>query len=201
MGLLHKKDWGEHPHPLSVLVNPKAYGHQILFRREVLPLIHQFETYNVSYDSLVYTLCSSMGDVKYINQVLVHWRRHENASTFTSRQANKNKLYGYYTALCALHDHTKRQISREYFRLYQRIQFKFKPDRQVIACMKTGTLYEIIKAGLICVHYRNELFPQKDKGVLCILKSFFLPLFFIRDYGLGIIRPSKVRLNTPGKMQ
>ena len=31
MGLLHKKDWGEHPHPLSVLVNPKAYGHQILF--------------------------------------------------------------------------------------------------------------------------------------------------------------------------
>lgn len=201
MGLLHKKDWGEHPHPLSVLVNPKAYGHQILFRREVLPLIHQFETYNVSYDSLVYTLCSSMGDVKYINQVLVHWRRHENASTFTSRQANKNKLYGYYTALCALHDHTKRQISREYFRLYQRIQFKFKPDRQVIACMKTGTLYEIIKARLICVHYRNELFPQKDKGVLCILKSFFLPLFFIRDYGLGIIRPSKVRLNAPGRMQ
>ena len=81
MGLLHKKDWGEHPHPLSVLVNLKQYGHQILFRREVLPLIHQFETYNVSYDSLVYTLCSSMGDVKYINQVLVHWRRHENAST------------------------------------------------------------------------------------------------------------------------
>ena len=72
---------------------------------------------------------------------------------------------------------------------------------RVIACMKTGTLYEIIKAGLICVHYRNELFPQKDKGVLCILKSFFLPLFFIRDYGLGIIRPSKVRLNAPGKMQ
>ena len=60
---------------------------------------------------------------------------------------------------------------------------------------------EITAAGLICVHYRNELFPQKDKGVLCILKSFFLPLFFIRDYGLGIIRPSKVRLNAPGKMQ
>ena len=71
MGLLHKKDWGEHPHPLSVLVNPKKHtGIRFFFRREVLPLIHQFETYNVSYDSLVYTLCSSMGDVKYINQVL-----------------------------------------------------------------------------------------------------------------------------------
>ena len=179
MGLLHKKDWGEHPHPLSVLVNPKAYGHQILFRREVLPLIHQFETYNVSYDSLVYTLCSSMGDVKYINQVLVHWRRHENASTFTSRQANKNKLYGYYTALCALHDHTKRQISREYFRLYQRIQFKFEPDRQVIACMKAGTLY-------LCPLQKRTVPAEKQRSSL-YLKKFLLALILysrlrIRNY-------------------
>jgi len=44
------------------------------------------------YDSLVYTLCSSMGDVKYINQVLVHWRRHENASTSDEKESDARML-------------------------------------------------------------------------------------------------------------
>lgn len=188
MGLLHKKNWGLHPHPLSILVNPKAYGHQILFRQEALPLIQSFETYNVSYDSLVYTLCSSIGTVKYIQSVLVHWRRHESATTYTHKKTNKNKLYGYYTALKALNDSQKRQVTRDYFRLCQNIEFQFKDCNKVAQHMSIGSLFEIGRACLICVKHRKELFPNKEKSVPRSLKSFFLPLFFIRDYGQGIVR-------------
>lgn len=188
MGLLHKKNWGEYPHPMSVLINPKAYGHQLLFHRDMLPLIKQFENYNVSYDSLVYTLCSSVGNVKYLQQILVHWRRHETATTFTGKRVNKNRLYGYYTALKSLNDSSKRKITRDYFQLCQQVHFNYAANNKLVTYMKSGTLFGIMRAGLLCAKNRQVLFPQKEKGIPRGIKSFFLPLFFIRDYGLGIIR-------------
>lgn len=49
------------------------------------------------------------------------------------------------------------------FACINEIQFKFEPDRQVIASMKAGTLYEIIRAGLICVLTETNYSRRKTK--------------------------------------
>lgn len=188
LGLLHRKPWPRHPHPFGVLINPKAYGHQILFRREALPHIAAFADRNVSYDSLIYTLCAQLGPVRYVDRVLVHWRRHAEATTFTGRKVNRNRLYGYYTALRALPKKQNRRIVRRYFALCESLPLALPDARRMARLMASGSLYNLFRTSLLCMRHRRELLPDETSPAMSRLKAFFLPLFFLRDYGLGIVR-------------
>lgn len=187
LGKLHRKKLMQYPYPLSAVLMPVSFGHQIMFRKEALPLLKEFSNYNLSYDYFLYTLCSSIGKIKYIDEPLVHWRRHDDAATYSGRQGSDNKIYGYYKAVCSLFLRSNRETTKNYFKLCTQINFPDKNVSTITRHMSKGTLAHIYKACCLCRKHKQELVTDKA-GMIQSIRAFFIPLFFIRDYGCYIFR-------------
>ena len=171
---------------LYAALYPRAYGHQILFRKDVLERTRPFWGYNVSYDYLLFTLASSMGRVRYLHTPLVYWRRHEEAATYTAHPHKAGKWEGYLRAIRALRQSGNRQSTRLYFSLLQQIPFYDNAAQQAVRLLAKGNLRGILSACLLCLRHRQEAAPGAQ-GAVQRLRAFFLPLFFIRDHGRYII--------------
>lgn len=187
LGKLHRKKLVQYPHSISSLLMPQSFGHQIMFRKEVLPLLKSFSNYNLSYDYFMCTLCSSIGKIKYIDEPLVRWRRHDNAATYSGKHGSDNKIYGYYRAISSLFLHSNRNTTKDYFRLCSRIDFQNKDVNTVVQYMSRGTLWHLLKVCYLCRKYKQELVPSKTR-IIQNARACFIPLFFIRDYGCYILR-------------
>lgn len=187
LGKLHRKKLEQYPYPISTLLMPQSFGHQIMFRKEILPILEPFGNYNLSYDYFLYTLCGSRGQVKYVDTPLVYWRRHNSAATYTDRHGSENKIYGYYRAMRSLFYHSNRKTTKEYFELCSQMDFRHKESGTIVRYMSKGSLWYILKSCALCTKYKKELVPDKQ-GVIQYLRAFFIPLFFIRDYGCYILR-------------
>lgn len=171
---------------LYAALYPRAYGHQILFRKDVLERTRPFWGYNVSYDYLLFTLASSMGRVRYLHTPLVYWRRHEEAATYNAHPHKAGKWEGYIRAIRALRQSGNRQSTRLYFSLLQQIPFYDNAAQQAVRLLAKGNLRGILSACLLCLRHRQEAAPGAH-GAVQRLRAFFLPLFFIRDHGRYII--------------
>lgn len=171
---------------LYAALYPRAYGHQILFRKDVLERTRPFWGYNVSYDYLLFTLASSMGRVRYLHTPLVYWRRHEEAATYNAHPHKAGKWEGYLRAIRALRQSGNRQSTRLYFSLLQQIPFYDNAAQQAVRLLAKGNLRGILSACLLCLRHRQEAAPGAQ-GAVQRLRAFFLPLFFIRDHGRYII--------------
>ena len=172
--------------PLYAALYPRAYGHQILFRKDVLERTKPFGGYNVSYDYLLFTLASSMGRVRYLHTPLVYWRRHEEAATYNAHPHKAGKWEGYLRAIRALRQSGNRQSTRLYFSLLQQIPFYDNAAQQAVRLLAKGNLRGILSACLLCLRHRQEAAPGAH-GAVQRLRAFFLPLFFNRDHGRYII--------------
>ena len=171
---------------LYAALYPRAYGHQILFRKDVLERTRPFWGYNVSYDYLLFTLASSMGRVRYLHTPLVYWRRHEEAATYNAHPHKAGKWEGYLRAIRALRQSGNRQSTRLYFSLLQQIPFYDNAAQQAVRLLAKGNLRGILSACLLCLRHRQEAAPGAQ-GAVQRLRAFFLPLFFVRDHGRYII--------------
>ena len=171
---------------LYAALYPRAYGHQILFRKDVLERTRPFWGYNVSYDYLLFILASSMGRVRYLHTPLVYWRRHEEAATYNAHPHKAGKWEGYLRAIRALRQSGNRQSTRLYFSLLQQIPFYDNAAQQAVRLLAKGNLRGILSACLLCLRHRQEAAPGAQ-GAVQRLRAFFLPLFFIRDHGRYII--------------
>lgn len=187
LGKLHRKKLVQYPHPASAVLMPQSFGHQIMFIKEALPLLEAFSDYNLSYDYFIYTLCSSIGKIKYIDEPLVRWRRHDDAATYSGKHGSDNKLYGYYRAIRSLFLHSNRETTKDYFKLCTQIDFGNKDINTIVRYMSKGTLWHLFKVCYLCQKYKQELVTDKT-GMIQGVRAFFIPLFFIRDYGCYILR-------------
>jgi Glycosyltransferases involved in cell wall biogenesis len=187
MGKLHTKALPEYSPPIKALLMPQSYGHQMMFGKEVLPFLKKFQGLNLSYDYFIYTLCVSLGKIKYLDEALVCWRRHTTAATFSGRNISDNKIYGYIRAIRSLFIRSNRQTTEKYFKLCTEIDFKDKDLNRITRYMSRGTLWQVIRVSIICLRYRHSLAPE-TKGILQYVRSLFVPLFFIRDHGRYILK-------------
>lgn len=187
LGKLHKKPLPRLTSSLSAILMPQSFGHQILFKKEIITALRPFTDFNLSYDYFIYTISTSIGPVKYTDTPLVRWRRHNHAATFSEKKKSASKWKGYWTALEALSNTANRNTTSRYFQLCRQIHFQEKDTNTVIQNMSTGKLADILKTCYLCLKYRKELVTDK-KGIIAYLRAFFIPLFFIRDYGSYIIR-------------
>lgn len=81
----------------------------------------------------------------------------------------------------------QQEYNKPLLSLCRQIHFQEKDTNTVIQNMSTGKLADILKTCYLCLKYRKELVTDK-KGIIAYLRAFFIPLFFIRDYGSYIIR-------------
>ena len=172
--------------PLAAALYPRAYGHQLLCRRDVLERLDPFMDKNVSYDYLLFTLASSIGPVRYLHTPLVQWRRHEEAATFRADTRKAGKWEGYRRAISSLWQRENRLSTARYFSLLQQVPFYDATARQAVRLMAKGDLRGILRASVLCLRHKREAAPGVP-GLVQSLRAFFLPLFFIRDHGRYII--------------
>lgn len=172
---------------LFLLMKPYVPGHECFFNRRILPLFTQAveQERNISYDSLLMLAAVASGHVKFVNEGLVYWRRHPQATSYNT-SGKYNLLSGLLTAIKSLGDTSKRDVTRRYFQAVSSYPFS---DRQAVLAannMKKGTLAGILKTCCICHRRRKQLYPYAN-FLQAFIKSFFTPLYFIRDCSKFVI--------------
>lgn len=172
---------------ISVL-KPFVLGHQIMFDCRLLADIQYFIDHSYPYDYYIFLKAMSIGTVKYIDKPLVKWRRHNLAITYVEKNKNEKGLVGYYKSLLSLRDKNKRERSASYFYgIRKYVHYNDESLNRVIALMAKGDLLSIMRASFICLMNYRKLYPGKLRLVI-LLRSFFVPIFFIDKYGKGIVK-------------
>lgn len=187
IGKLHSRPLTEFPSSLNALMIPRSYGHQIMFRKDIKELLKPFALLNLSYDYFIYSLSGVTGKIKYIDMPLVRWRRHENASTFSKQKHSEGKINGYIKAIEALFKRSNMNTTRNYFRLYKSISITDKTTKKITDKMSEINFANFISICYLCYKHKAELISDCS-GIKQSLRSFFIPLFFVRDYGQYILR-------------
>lgn len=176
-------------HETYLLLKPYIPGHQCFFSNKIIPELKRLfkEEPNLSYDSLICLVSKALGDIVYWNVGLMYWRRHPNAVSYISNPQAIGKLKGFILACKSLKDVEKRKKTKDYFRLVSTVPLKESSSICITKYMKTGSLLDLFKACCVCIKYQKELCPQ-EKRFSSSLKTFLMPLYFIRDSSSFIIR-------------
>lgn len=189
LGLLHTRPLPALIPSLGAVLYPRAYGHQILFRRELCPALAAFADREVSYDYLIYTVAAARGALHYVHRPLVLWRRHEAATTFNPAARKAGKWDGYLLALRALRQSGNRERTCRYFALLRdNVTFSEACVARAVRRMARGSLSGLLSACRLCLRHNREAVPDVRDAWTRRLRAFFLPLFFVRDHGRYIIR-------------
>ncbi len=186
--LFYRKPMPVHPDAVSSTLYPVAYGHQMLFCRDVAIMLGRFAQYRISFDYLTYNVAAAMGRIAYVDEPLTCWRRYTGATTYSPDGASASRWSGYAAALRALRNKSNRKVSARYFFLLaSTVPFRDRMARRMARLMATGRTFDIFCACLFCAFHPHRA-EYRAHGLLAVLRAFFLPLAFIRDHGRYIIR-------------
>ncbi|RHR37359.1 glycosyltransferase [Parabacteroides sp. AF18-52] len=176
-------------HETYLLLKPYIPGHQCFFSNKILSELKRLFRVepNLSYDSLICLVSKALGDIVYRDVGLIYWRRHPKAVSYINHPQRIGKLQGFILACKSLKDIEKRKKTKDYFRLVSTVPLKQPSSICIVKYMKTGSLLDIFKACCVCLKYQKELYPQ-EKRFSSSLKTFLIPLYFIRDSSCFIIR-------------
>ena len=188
LGLLHTRSLPPVIPSLGAMLYPRAYGHQMMFRRELLSALARFIPDGISYDYLIYTVAAAAGPLRYVHQSLVQWRRHTEATTFNPSPRKSGKWDGYLRAVEALRQPDNRERTRRYFAvLAERMAFSSPLLAKAVNGMARSNLGALLSVCRLCLHHDREAVPDVQEKTTRRLRAFFLPLFFVRDHGRYII--------------
>ena len=189
LGLLHTRPLPACIPSLGATLYPRAYGHQILFRRELCAVLAAFAGCEVSYDYLICTVAAARGAVHYVHRPLVLWRRHAAATTLPASAEKTGKWSGYLRAVEALRLPDNRERTRRYFSLLRdKVPFANPLTERAVRRMGQGSLCALLAVCWLCLCHSREAAPEARDARTRRLRAFFLPLFFVRDHGRYIIR-------------
>lgn len=186
IGLLHKHELSLVLDPLISVLYPRSYGHQIMFSREVQKKAAIFCDENVSYDYLLYSIGCSLTPIRYVSQSLVYWRRYELAVTYVKSARKMGKWNGYVKAIESLFNISNRERTKRYFSLLSNLSFFDVDSQKAVRKMAKNTIFSILSVCFLCLKHRKSI-GMKMSNLQRLLRTFFLPLFFIRDHGRYIV--------------
>lgn len=172
---------------LFLLMKPYVPGHECFFSRTILPRFMEAvkKEHRISYDSLLMLAAVTCGPIEFINEALVYWRRHPRATSYHSG-SHYSLLKGLMSAVQALSHTDKRKITQRYFTALSTYPFADHASAKIIRYMQKGNLWGILQSCMLCLCNRKQLYPYHNPLQSCI-KSFFTPLYFIRDCSQFII--------------
>ena len=110
------------------------------------------------------------GPIGFINEALVYWRRHPQATSYLSG-SRYSLLKGLVSAVQTLNNTDKRKITQRYFMALSDYPFTDYASAKIIRCMKKGNLWGILQSCMLCCHNRKQLYPYHNPLQSCI-KSF-----------------------------
>lgn len=166
---------------IYLLFKPFVPGHECFFSRRILPLYMTAvdKEHHISYDSLLMVAAEVSGNIGFLNEGLTYWRRHSQATSINSHH-HYGLLGGWLSAFKALQNPEKRSIAQRYFQAVSSFPFRSFRAASAVKAMTGNTTFGILKACCLCLLEHKQLYPYHGLMASCI-KSFFTPLYFLRD--------------------
>ncbi len=171
-------------------------GHTLLFKRELLamipPLEHPFYTVSL-YDAALSITAAAYGSIVYINKVLVNFRRHTAASTYTDY---RKSLPSWHNALIELtwglkHYHEAREIALPIYYgklllleyIEEDVHTSFFPYAKKIMSLECKhNLLSILRLQLLFIKYHKFLFHTNGGGFIKLLRAMLYPFMQLYMY-------------------
>lgn len=165
---------------LRLVMKPFIPGHECLFTAEALPLINRLylQENKLAYAYIIAIVCSTLGNICYLNEDLVYWRRHAGAATNIAQKKSDGATAGMIHSLRSLFDKEKKSIPARYFKAISILELKSPVTKKVIEKMQ-GSTANICKACLVCGTHTDMFF--KKKSMRNRIKALFTPLHLIRE--------------------
>lgn len=165
---------------LRLIMKPFIPGHECLFTKEALPLVNQLylQENKLAYAYIIAIACSTLGNICYLNEDLVYWRRHAGAATHITRKKADGATAGMIHSLRSLFDKEKKSIPARYFKAISILEFKSPVAKRVVKQMQ-GSTADICKACIACGTHTDMFF--KKKSIRNRIKALFTPLHLIRE--------------------
>lgn len=166
-------------------------GHSLLFRRSLLTDImpEDNELYHVSFYDVAFDLAAGAFDsIAYTNEVLVDFRRHDDATTYTDKDYNKHNSPSVGNALYMLrwcisnYKHVRPKARRFW---HARLAFLKAIDADTESCRSTIRMLELdlqdgllptIKLQWLFVKNYKILFHTTGGGIVRLIRAFLFPL-------------------------
>lgn len=164
-----------------LLFKPFVPGHECFFDKRILPLYMRAvnEEHRISYDSLLMVAAEVSGTIGFLNEGLTYWRRHPQATSINSHH-HYGVLKGWLSAFKAWLNPAKRSIAQRYFLAVSSFPFRSTRASNAVRAMAEGTVSGVLKTCWLCLLEHKQLYPYQNLMSSCI-KSFFTPLYFLRD--------------------
>lgn len=169
---------------VSILLRNCVVGHTALFRKDLLPKSQLiWDNGIISYDALLGFFVSSKGTTYYLDHALTFWRRHENCVSGRNVAVRKRNsgIWGYYYVFCSLINIRQSKIVSKYFTVLKPIFEQNKQLYPIVLYLSNPSLRNLIKCGLYCVRFKDELEPDVTNSLHKWIRAFSLPFFRYRD--------------------
>lgn len=114
--------------------------------------------HRISYDSLLMLAAVTCGPIRFINEALVYWRRHPQATSYLS-SSHYSLLKGLVSAVQTLSNKDKRKITQRYFMALSDYPFTDYAAAKIIRCMKKGIYGAFCKAVCSAATTVNSFIP------------------------------------------
>lgn len=169
-------------------------GHTLLFRRELLeelPCIdHSIYRYSM-YDAVLSIVAAGKESIVFIDKVLVNFRRHSSATTYTDysrslptwKNAMNNLLWG-----CKNYRETKQKVSPLFSAKLQLMRdiVSHSPDlKEAIKIMELEIAKgwtDFLRLQYHCIKNYQKLFHTNGKGFIRILRAALYPIMQLQMY-------------------
>lgn len=141
-------------------MKPYVPGHECFFSRTILPRFMEAveKEHRISYDSLLMLAAVTCGPIRFINEALVYWRRHPQATSYQS-SSHYSLLKGLVSAVQTLSNKDKRKITQRYFMALSDYPFTDYAAAKIIRCMKKGIYGAFCKAVCSAATTVNSFIP------------------------------------------
>lgn len=165
---------------LRLILKPFIPGHECLFSKEILPVIKEMyeQVNNISYDSVIALTCLTLGKIAYLDEDLVYWRRHIQATTYQENQKKNGSIAGALKSLSSLIRSKNKKIIIQYCKVISILPFKTAVAQKMVYLLQQNTL-QLIKACLLCGQHTSALFCKTS--LRNKVKATFAPLHLFRD--------------------
>lgn len=161
-------------------------GHTLLFRRELLELIDNDKRQWVMYDALLQVLAATQNKATIVPEVLVMWRRHTDAATYTkplSRQRSIGNIIDTIRNDIRLYSTTREQRhfqAQRWLWVLDALPYNnstVDETRRYLKLFGKDGIIAYIRRTLFCLRHHNQLLHAVEKNAAySMARALFFPI-------------------------
>ena len=182
---------------LPRLLYASVLGHSMLFRRSLLNKLPDLSNgyYGTIYDVILGTTAAACGKIEVCNEILVHQRRHANATTVSKYDHEKRRTpsmnNGLYILMWSLLNYRRVRphicdVFKNRLSLLENIKGahseEYKDAVQICQLEGVAGIANMMKLSLLFIKNRHYLFYTEGRGIVNYMRAMLFPIMQAYNY-------------------